>query len=217
MKINYLLGMIVILGIVVFGCSQQSGINIPVNNPSSEGKSAETQENSVSMEQCKDLEGKEADSNQLTAKEKSLKEKCEMLERKSAEGKEPVMKEDGNIKILAGTKSKYYRFDKSLYEKSLQEGKIVFLDFHANWCPICKAEQPNIFAAFNELNNENNVGYEVHYNDDETNSDDNEMAKKFGITYQHTKVFLDKNGKVALKSLDVFSKDKIINEISKLI
>ena len=56
----------------------------------------------------------------------------------------------------------------------------------------------------------------MHYNDDETNHDDEEMAKKFGITYQHTKVILDKKGNVALKSLEVFSKDKIINEISKL-
>ena len=216
MKMNYLLGIIVIFGIVVFGCSQQSAINNPINNPSSEGKSTESHENSVSLEQCKDLEGKEVDANELTSHEKSLKEKCETMERKAAEGKEPVMKEESSVKILAGTKSKYYRFDKSLYEKSLQEGKIVFLDFHANWCPICKAEQPNIFAAFNQLNNENIVGYEVHYSDDETNSDDNEMAKKFGITYQHTKVSLDKNGNVALKSLEVFSKDRIINELNKL-
>ena len=129
MKTNYFLGMIVILGIVVFGCAQQNGINTPINKPLSEGKSAETQENSVSMEQCKDLEGKEADSNQLTAKEKSVKEKCEALERKSAEGKEPVTKEESSVKILAGTKSKYYRFDKPLYEKSLQEDKIVFWIF----------------------------------------------------------------------------------------
>ena len=132
---------------------------------------------------------------------------------------ESVMEKKANIgepKLLAGTNSKYYRFDKTHYEKSLQEGKIIFLDFHASWCPICRSEHPDILAAFNELNNEEVVGYQVHYNDDETNEEDKEMAKKFGITYQHTKVFLNKNGEVALKSLEVFSKDKIINEISKL-
>ena len=212
MKMNYLLGMIVILNVIVFGCAQQSGINTPINKHASE-----SEENSVSLQQCKDLENKEAsEAKELTDQEKAMKEKCEMLERKPMEGKEPMMKEDGSVKILSGANSKYYRFDKAHYEKSLEEGKVILLDFHANWCPICKTEQPNIFAAFNELNNENIVGYEVHYNDDETNEDDEEMAKKFGITYQHTKVIIGKNGQVALKSLEVFSKDKVINEISKV-
>ena len=128
-----------------------------------------------------------------------------------------MMEEESNQRILAGTKSKYYRFDKSHYEKSLAEGKVIFLDFHANWCPICKQEQPNIFEAFNELSNENVVGYQVHYNDDETNDDDKEMAKKFGVTYQHTKVIINKNGEVALKSLEAFSKERVIDEINKVV
>lgn len=144
------------------------------------------------------------------AVEKNSMEKSENAE------KEVMEKTISEPKLLAGASSKYYRFEKTHYEKSLAEGKVIFLDFHANWCPICRNEQPNIFAAFNELNNENVVGYQVHYNDDETNEDDEELAKKFGITYQHTKVILDKNGEVALKSLEVFSKDKVLNEINKI-
>lgn len=127
-----------------------------------------------------------------------------------------MMEEESNQKILAGTKSKYYRFDKSHYEKSLAEGKVIFLDFHASWCPICRQEQPNIFEAFNELNKEDVVGYRVHYNDDETNADDREMARKFGITYQHTKAIINKKGEVALKSLETLSKDEIINKINEI-
>ena len=117
---------------------------------------------------------------------------------------------------LAGSTSPYYRFDKAHFENSLQQGKIIFLDFHADWCPICQSEKPGILAAFNELNNENAVGYQVHYNDKYTTEDDREMAKKYGITYQHTKIIIGKDGNVASKSLEVFSKEKIINEIEKV-
>ena len=118
---------------------------------------------------------------------------------------------------FAGSTSPYYRFDKSHFENSLQQGKIIFLDFHANWCPICINEKPNILSAFNELDDERVVGYQVHYNDGQTTEDDKEMAKKYGITYQHTKVIIGKDGKVALKSLEVFSKEKVINEINNIV
>ena len=124
---------------------------------------------------------------------------------------------DGILKPLAGAESKYYRFEKEHFESSLKEGKIIFLDFHASWCPTCLKEKPNILAAFDELSNMDIVGYQVHYNDGQTTEDDKEMAKKYGITYQHTKVVIGKDGKVALKSLEVFSKEKIINEINTAI
>ena len=107
----------------------------------------------------------------------------------------------------------YYRFDKAHYEDSLQEGKVIFLDFHANWCPICAREKPRILAAFNELNNENIVGYQVHFNDGDKTADDKEMAKKYGITNQYTKVIIGKNGNVALKTLEILDKERIINEL----
>ena len=139
-------------------------------------------------------------------------------------GPEPEKADNEEIEIttialtkLAGTSSPYYRFDKAHFENSLQQGKTIFLDFHADWCPICQNEKPGILAAFNELKDENAVGYQVHYNDGQTTADDREMAKKYGITYQHTKVIIGKSGKIALKSLEVFSKEKVINEINRAI
>ncbi len=139
------------------------------------------------------------------------------------EKEENMMKKDGSMltsftgKVLAGTTSKYLEFKKADYDKALNENKIIFLDFYADWCPVCQKEKPGILAAFNELNNENIVGYQVHFNDGQTTEDDKEMAKKYGITYQHTKVIIGKDGKVALKSLEFFSKETAINEINKVI
>ncbi len=123
---------------------------------------------------------------------------------------------DFNGKILAGTTSHYIEFTQADYEKALSENKIIFLDFYANWCPICKLESPSIKSAFNELENENVIGFRVNYNDDETSEEEELLAKEFGITYQHTKVIL-KDGEEVTKSLETWNKERVLEEISKAV
>src|SRR3989338_6798458 len=130
---------------------------------------------------------------------------AQVAENTKSDKKDALNSSNSNPELLAGTTAKYYEFSREHYGQSLNEGKIIFLDFYASWCPICRSENPSILAAFNELNKEDVVGYRVHYNDDETTKDDIEMAKKFGITYQHTKVIIDSSGNAALKSLEAFS------------
>jgi len=113
--------------------------------------------------------------------------------------------------------SNYFRYDKAHFEKSRAEGKVIFLDYHANWCPICARENPKILAAFNQLDNENIVGYQVHFNDGETNKDDIQSAKDNGITNQYTKVIIDKNGITVLKTLEILDTNRIINELNKAV
>lgn len=33
-------------------------------------------------------------------------------------------------------------YDKAAFEKAMAEGKAVIVDFHADWCPTCKAQKP---------------------------------------------------------------------------
>lgn len=123
------------------------------------------------------------------------------------------MSEGYSGKVLAGTTSQYLEFKQSDYEKALSENKIILLYFYANWCPTCRAEQPETLAAFNELQNPEVIGFRVNYKDPFTDADETALAKEFGIPYQHTKVII-KNGGQSLKSLETWDKEKYLEELS---
>ena len=116
--------------------------------------------------------------------------------------------------VLAGTKTPFIDFNKEDYDKALSDGKVVFLYFYANWCPICRAEEPKAREAFNELNKENVVGFRVNYKDSETDKNEEDLAKQFGITYQHTKIII-KNSQRVLKDGNSWNKETYISEINK--
>ena len=130
--------------------------------------------------------------------------------------KESMMSSSYKGKVLAGTeKTKYLEFSKADYEKALKEKKKILLYFYANWCPICKKEQPETFAAFNELNGPDLIGFRVNYKDSETDEDEEAIAKQFGVAYQHTKVIL-KDGKQVSKFPDSWNKQRYLDELAKI-
>ena len=109
----------------------------------------------------------------------------------------------------------YYEFDKAAYEKALGEERYIFLDFYANWCPICRAEEPDIKAAFNELSTGNVIGFRVNYNDDQTDESEKALAKKLGVAYQHTKIVVAPDEKVASRTLKQQSKQEVLDQIKE--
>lgn len=126
--------------------------------------------------------------------------------------------EDGNVysgKVLAGSITKYIRYNKADYDLARSQKKVVFLYFLANWCPICRADRPGILEAFEGLDDPDAVGFEVHYNDDETNSEDEAAAKQFNVVYQHTAIVIAPDGSESYRSLSGIDRDTIISEIAK--
>lgn len=115
--------------------------------------------------------------------------------------------------VLAGSNSPLLDFNKSDYDSALDKSKLVVLYFYANWCPICKEEFPKAEKAFDELASSEVVGFRVNFNDNDTDSTEKQLAKEFGIAYQHTKVFV-KNGVRVLKSPESWEKDRYAAEIS---
>ena len=117
--------------------------------------------------------------------------------------------------ILAGSVTPYIAFNKADYDKAVSENKVVLLYFYAEWCPSCKTEQLQSYAAFNELDREDVVGFRVNYRDSDVDSFEEELAKEHGVTYQHTKVILQ-NGERVLKVPNSWKKEKYLEEINKV-
>ena len=115
--------------------------------------------------------------------------------------------------LLAGQKSQLLDFNSGDYNAILNTDKLIVLYFYANWCPICRAEFPKMQSAFNELENENVIGFRVNFNDNETDDYEKSLARQFGVAYQHTKVFV-RNGQRILKSPESWEKDRYLSEIN---
>ena len=131
-----------------------------------------------------------------------------------------MMKKDGEVMmtkytgtVLAGKSAPLLDFTKSDYDMAIKSDKLVVLYFYASWCPLCKIETAQaLYPAFNELTTDKVVGFRVNYKDDDTNKDEEDLARQFGVPYQHTKVFV-KNGQRILKSPESWDKKRYDAEI----
>lgn len=114
--------------------------------------------------------------------------------------------------LLAGSRTPYYVYNKELYEEALAEGKTVYLEFYADWCPICTADEPKILEFFNTQTKEDLVAFRVNYNDDDTDADEEALAEEYGITYQHTRVII-KDGQTIYRDIGSFNAGEVTDAI----
>ena len=130
--------------------------------------------------------------------------------------KTTIEQNNQSAQLLAGSMSHYYTFTPEAYEQAKEQNKTILLYFYASWCPICKQEQKDaMIPAFNELQNNNLIAFRVHYKDNEATQSEEELAKQFGITYQHTKVIF-KDNEIILNDLNSWDKEKYITELKNI-
>lgn len=127
--------------------------------------------------------------------------------------KDGTMMEKYTGTVLAGISAPLLDFKKVDYDEALKTDKLIVLYFYANWCPICKAEAPLLEEAFSQLKTDKVIGFRVNYKDDQTDKDEEALAKQFGVPYQHTKVFV-KNGERVLKSPESWDTARYLKEIN---
>ena len=167
---------------------------------------------SIALIGCVQTETAMEKKDEMTGKENAMIKEGAIME------KEESMMDQSEYsgKMLAGTGStKYLDFNKADYDKALKEKKKILLYFYANWCPLCKKEQLETFAAFNEINDADLIGFRVNYRDGDDDEFEKALAKEFGVGYQHTKVIL-KDGKRVGKFPDSWDKERYLDELKKI-
>ena len=124
-----------------------------------------------------------------------------------------TMKTETNV--LAKKNSSFVEFNQKDYEAALTEGKIVYLEFYANWCPICRAQEDDLIEGINELTRADVAGFRVNFKDDQTDENEKALAAKYKIPYQHHKIVV-KDGKVIIDSAETWDAQTLITELTKL-
>ncbi|MBI1813178.1 thioredoxin family protein [Candidatus Peregrinibacteria bacterium] len=120
-------------------------------------------------------------------------------------GKRPTPQEQKPVAVSykAGAIQPY---SDAAYKQALADGKTVVIDFHANWCPICKVNAPHIQAAFDATHDPNVVGFIADY-DTETALED-----QFGVSSQSTIVKVRGNDPGSAKKIGTLGPGPLTTE-----
>ncbi|CAN5197477.1 hypothetical protein BH09PAT2_BH09PAT2_09280 [soil metagenome] len=92
--------------------------------------------------------------------------------------------------------SRYVEYSKTALDKASSTRRVLF--FYASWCPTCRPADANFRENENKIPEDVTV-IRVNYNDPDTDQEEKDLAKKYGITYQHTYVQIDGSGKEVTK------------------
>jgi len=113
----------------------------------------------------------------------------------------------------------YYEYSESDYLAARESNRPIFLYFYANWCPTCARQEPIIVEIMNLADSKYDeiVAFRVNFNDNQTDNDEDKLARDFGVRYQHTMFVLDSGGNQQARFLGDTSSSTILAAFDKVI
>lgn len=96
----------------------------------------------------------------------------------------------------AKSNNRYVDYSPQIFAETKDKKRVLF--FYASWCPTCIPADA-AFQANSQQIPENVAIIRVNYNDPDTDADEKTLAQKYGITYQHTFVQVDQDGREITK------------------
>ena len=88
--------------------------------------------------------------------------------------------------------SRYVEYTRDALDQAADRRRVLY--FYASWCPICRPADADFKKNSSKIP-EDTVVIRVNYNDPDTDQEEKDLAKKYGISYQHTFVQVDSAGK----------------------
>lgn len=118
-----------------------------------------------------------------------------------------------NPTVLVSGNVEYVPFTLASYAQAKAQGKTIFLEFYASWCPICIRQAPALKGGLESIQSDTLVAFRVNFKDTETDADETALAQKFNITYQHTHIVADAQENELLRSQEEWNKQAVIEKV----
>lgn len=90
----------------------------------------------------------------------------------------------------------YIVYKSGVLNEKTNKKRVLF--FYANWCPICRPADADIKSKVSDIPANLEI-IRVNYDDSDTDKEEKSLAKKYGVTYQHTFVQIDGDGNLLQK------------------
>ena len=97
--------------------------------------------------------------------------------------------------VLVDATTKYIDYNDADFKKAVDEGRVIYLEFSAAWCPECQRLDPIIRSSIETLNDPAVVGFKVDYDTGK------ELERQYNVIYQHTHIILARDGSISWKSM----------------
>lgn len=119
-----------------------------------------------------------------------------MVSQQSQQREEPKVTEEKAVMMDENSSSRYVEYSKTVLDQAVNNRRVLY--FYASWCPTCRSADADFKANTSKIPKDLIV-VRVNYNDPETDKEEKDLAEKYGITYQHTFVQIDSQGKEVTK------------------